>query len=488
VVTSQAARNYNALAYLVSWLEVSVISGVCECIALTVGVHYNSIHIEPLEETMPDGAAQETARIQQDGGFENWLKLAPAPPQRRTTLYDVFISYRSSDRGWAMALYDALKRAGWKPFLDQYELVPGASLETSLEEALQASASRVILWSSRTKNSEWCKKERQAMRSIKSAAPEFQFVFAKLDGEPLPLFAQGDLYVDFEDSPEGPRGVNLLRIMCGLEGVPLSAAAVKEAQRVDEATKGILLQIKAAIDGDNIERLLHIATSPDPGLTGTSGPLLEASRGLISMGKYEEALKVLAQADVYFSQSIVLKQLRGLALRRLGRYQDAIDVLSELKAAGHQDPETLGILAAAWYVRYNETGKTIDLRRSRELYRTAFQADPASYYTGLNAATKSLFLGETEEAERLTDAVRPLVQQAKDGKDFWAACTLGELHLLKRDVLSASQIYQNVIDCHPARVGDLAGTRAQAETIASLLGLTAEEKEKLLAPFELLSL
>ena len=437
---------------------------------------------------MPDGAAQETARIQQDGGFENWLKLAPAPPQRKANLYDVFISYRSSDRVWAMALYDELKLAGWKPFLDQYELVPGASLETSLEEALQSSASGVILWSSRTKNSEWCKRERQAMRSIKSAAPEFQFVFAKLDGEPLPLFPQSDLYVDFEDSPEGPRGVNLLRIMCGLRGVPLSAAAVQEAQKVDEATKRMLVEIKAAIDGDNIERLLHIAASADSGLTGASGPLLEASRGLISMGKYEEALKVLAHAEVYFPQSIVLKQLRGLALRRLGRYQDAIDVLSELKAAGHQDPETLGILAGAWYVRYHKTGKTIDLRRSRELYRTAFQADPTSYYTGLNTATKSLFLGETEEAERLTDAVLPLVQQAGDGKDFWAACSLGELYLLKRDISAASQIYQKVIDCHPARVGDLAVTRTQAEMIASFLALTVEEKERLLAPFRLLGL
>ena len=33
---------------------------------------------------------------------------------------------------------------------------------------------------------------------------------------------------------------------------------------------------------------------------------------------------------------------------RLKRYDDAIDVLSELKSAGHQDPETMGILGAAW--------------------------------------------------------------------------------------------------------------------------------------------
>lgn len=62
-----------------------------------------------------------------------------------------------------MALYDALKLAVWEPFLDQFELVPGANLQTSLEESLQASSSGVILWSSRTKDSDWCKRERDRL-------------------------------------------------------------------------------------------------------------------------------------------------------------------------------------------------------------------------------------------------------------------------------------------------------------------------------------
>ncbi len=32
-----------------------------------------------------------------------------------------------------MALFDALKSAGWKVFLDQFFLIPGANLEASLE-------------------------------------------------------------------------------------------------------------------------------------------------------------------------------------------------------------------------------------------------------------------------------------------------------------------------------------------------------------------
>jgi tetratricopeptide (TPR) repeat protein len=419
-----------------------------------------------------------------------WLQHAPKPPERGDNSYDVFISYRSSDRAWAMALYDALKLAGWEPFLDQYDLIPGSNLETSLTESLQASSSGVILWSSRTKDSEWCKRERQAMTTFKDSRRNsqrpFNYAFAKLDAEPLPLFAQADLYTEFEESPEGPRGVNFLKLMCGMRGVSLAPEAVVLAQKVDQDAQRILVAINGAIEAENPARLREIGTSEEPGILASPGPVLAAAQGLISMGKYEDALEVLKHAYAYFPKSIRVKQLEGLALRRLKRYQDAIDVLSELKAAGHQDPETMGILGAAWDGLYQESGKMLHLRRSRELYRTAFQADPKSYYTGINAATKSLFLGESQEAERLAAGVMPLVKHASDGNDFWAACTLGEVYLLQRDLDFAAAQYQKVVDKHPSKAGDLAGTRQQATRICNALKLSEEEAKKVLAPFELL--
>lgn len=416
---------------------------------------------------------------------QRWLQYAPTPPERGERKFDAFISYRSSDREWAMALYDALKLAGWEPFLDQFELVPGANLQASLEEALMASASGVILWSSRTRDSEWCRRERQAMMTLKDEGG-FEYLFAKLDEEKLPLFARADLYVGFEDSPEGPRGVNLLRLMCGMRGVDLDDDAVRLAEQVDQDAKRVMISIKGAVEAENPAKLLEIGTSSDPGVLASAAPVLAAADGLIGLGKCEEALTVLQHAEVHFPKSIRVKQLRGLALRRLKRFQEAIDVLSELKAAGHEDAETLGILAAAWDGRYQETQKPLDLRRSREMYRTAFQNDPTNYYTGINAASKSLFLGEPDEAARLATEVLPLVQSASDGKDLWASCTLGEVYLLQRNVDGAAKQYQKVIDTHAARAGDLRSTGQQAKRISEALGLSEEETKKVLAPFELL--
>ena len=58
---------------------------------------------------MPDGDLADFVRP--------WLEHAPKPPPRNGNSYDAFISYRSSDRAWAMALYDVLKLAGWESVL-----------------------------------------------------------------------------------------------------------------------------------------------------------------------------------------------------------------------------------------------------------------------------------------------------------------------------------------------------------------------------------
>jgi tetratricopeptide (TPR) repeat protein len=222
------------------------------------------------------------------------------------------------------------------------------------------------------------------------------------------------------------------------------------------------------------------------GVLASPGPVLTAAQGLIRLGRYDNALEVLKHALSLFPQSIRARQLEGLALRRLKKYQEAMDVLSELKAGGHQDPETLGILAAARDGLYQETGKMLHLRSSRELYRTAFQGDALDYYTGINAASKSLFLGESAEAERLASEVLPLVANATDGEDFWAGSTLGEVYLLQKKIDAAVTQYQKVIDKHPDSVGDLKGTGEQAQRICLALGLSPEESAKVLAPFKLL--
>ena len=71
------------------------------------------------------------------GGKSNgrdWTHLAPHPdPVQPGKKWHVFVSYRSTNRPWVLALYDILKGLGYKVFLDQFVLTAAAPLALSWE-------------------------------------------------------------------------------------------------------------------------------------------------------------------------------------------------------------------------------------------------------------------------------------------------------------------------------------------------------------------
>src|SRR5688572_32952713 len=73
-----------------------------------------------------------------------WIEhCAPPRPRPQGLEWDVFISYRSLDRVWAVALYDMLRQCGYNVFLDQFVLVAGQGLASQLARQLARSASGV---------------------------------------------------------------------------------------------------------------------------------------------------------------------------------------------------------------------------------------------------------------------------------------------------------------------------------------------------------
>src|SRR5438128_1245261 len=120
-----------------------------------------------------------------------WLEHCEPPrPRPDGITWDVFISYRSLDRTWAIALYDMLKQCKYEVFLDQYVLVPGSGLATQLGTNLSRSASGVLVWSKRTADSSWVEDELNTMISRKNGSKKdsnpFYFVVAALDREEPP--------------------------------------------------------------------------------------------------------------------------------------------------------------------------------------------------------------------------------------------------------------------------------------------------------------
>src|SRR6266545_4847764 len=179
--------------------------------------------------------------------LDEWLKLAPKPAERAAgQKWHVFLSYRSVERAWVLSLYDTLTQLGYETFLDQFVLDTASRLPRALEENLDASQAGIMIWSPRSEDSEWCKREYDGFVTKETGA--FRFVIARLGSVELPLWARSKLWVDFGDDREGPRGTGLLRLLYGLQGRPLPDEAVRLAVDIDEETRRSLARIRVATE------------------------------------------------------------------------------------------------------------------------------------------------------------------------------------------------------------------------------------------------
>jgi tetratricopeptide (TPR) repeat protein len=415
---------------------------------------------------------------------DQWLDLAPKPGELSPGKeWHVFLSYRSVNRPWVLALYDILNGLGYKIFLDQYVLTAAAPLAISLGDALDASMSAIMVWSGFYEDSEWCKQEFSKLETMQNAQQGFRYVIARIDESAITGLAATKLWIDFSKQREGPAGSGLLSVLYGLHNLPLVPAAVKLAAQVDEQMRDGLLNVKAAREAGDAAMLLALQETDDMAWTGSPMLLCAVAEGLIAMKMLSEAMQVLERAEQAFPKALRPKQLRGLALARSGQTLKAQLILGKLHAAGEIDPETLGILGRTWMDRYNQTGDKLFLLKSRDLYRTAFEASQNDYYTGINAASKSLLAGERETAAQLGARVQKIVGDKAVPGDYWKTATVAEAQLLQGNFEAAAKLYQAAVLSAPLDWGSHESTIGQAKLLLEALDAMAEQRALIEAAF-----
>lgn len=414
--------------------------------------------------------------------FDEWKSLIPKPRTLENhQQWNVFLSYRSVNRGWALDLYDVLRSFEHKVFLDQCVLSAGDLLIDKLEESLSSSQSGVLIWSNKSKDSSWVKKEYNVMERKADQDVAFRFVPLRLDNSGLPDFAANRIFLDFSSYPDGPNGGELLKLLHAIVNEPLSEHAVRVAHELDERYKKTLAKVKAATRNGNSERLFELFNLGGPEWRITTGLACKAADGLIKLNQVAKALELLEQVEKDFTKAIRPKQLRALALARRGLEGDlnsSQEILGELFELGERDPETLGIYGRTWMDRYRISGNKNHLRTSRNYYLQAFETAQDDYYTGINAATKSLFLEEpteTELANELADQVLEIVGDNPVPGDYWQTATSAEAFLIKRGLAKAAGLYRAAISIAPEEIGSHASTWKQAKKILDVLNASPEE-------------
>ena len=423
-----------------------------------------------------------------------WLEHCLKPRARPSGVdWDVFISYRSADRVWALALYDMLRQFGYDIFLDQYVLQAGEGVLSQLSSNLRRSASGVIVWSERSEDSVWVEREVSAMVELKDARARssnpFYFVAAKLDAQPLPTLLGGSLYIDFSAYPDGPTGSEIVRLTSGLQGASLNPPAVQRMAIFDEEVREEPAKLRALVAAGQFDEIRARALSDTPAYTSAATLIALAAQLLISGARVDDAMAVLDRGRARFPRSVRLRQLQGLALRRAGRNQEALVVLEELRAKGHNDPETLGILAAAVAASWKQSQNRDQLERARDLYDQAFQRSPSDTYSGINAASKSALFGDMDRAAELANRVLATLtsqREARGGEpssDYWERATEPEALFLQGRFAESLKLYHAARIAHQEEKGSIRSTWAQLELLLSLPFVPEEWRAKFRSEF-----
>jgi tetratricopeptide (TPR) repeat protein len=203
--------------------------------------------------------------------------------------------------------------------------------------------------------------------------------------------------------------------------------------------------------------------------------LRAAANALIDLGRPAYALSTIEKARKLNPDDVKCRQLEGIALGRLKRFEEAREALRSLTEEP-RDGETLGLLARTWkddWTRQWEahprhaTDAVVAARdtaailaRAAETYLDAFRSDPAAYYPGINALTLGrLWEYLTGRPSKLdlalvTAGVRWAVHCAiSRKKDYWALVTRAELAIAEGNRDSALDDYA---EAAAAAVGDRA--------------------------------
>jgi class 3 adenylate cyclase len=209
---------------------------------------------------------------------------------------------------------------------------------------------------------------------------------------------------------------------------------------------------------------------------GSSSPVIFRCLGerVLAQGEPLLAYDIVSAGLAIWSKDVRLRQLQGLALSRSGATERANAVLENLRGEKGAGEETLGMLArtykdlAATAARRKQRNDF--LKRAAETYTQAYEAT-GGYWTGINAATMNLLVGETERAQELARKVRDdCLEKIADpsGDQYWRLAALGEASLVLRDQSQAGEWYARAAETGKNRFGDLHSSRRNARLILQL--------------------
>jgi tetratricopeptide (TPR) repeat protein len=168
-----------------------------------------------------------------------------------------------------------------------------------------------------------------------------------------------------------------------------------------------------------------------------------------------------------------LRQIRALALARMGSPEKAREILKQLREEAHDDEETMGLLARTLKDLWIRSNDAVDLDHAFRAYEEAYRQSPERYWTGINAATLAFAKGDSPTASAIASAVRNICEEklasASGEEQYWLIGTIAEASLILSDYAEAERRYAEAAGIARNDLGDLASTWRNARILQRYL-------------------
>lgn len=183
------------------------------------------------------------------------------------------------------------------------------------------------------------------------------------------------------------------------------------------------------------------------------------------------------------------QKIKANSLTRVGKYEEAANIVYSLWVAGYRDSDTLAMLAAQYkrraiYGSGQETKLKIEVNlidrnlidRAKKLYLEAFRRNLDDFYPAINAAYLFKMFGAENTGAGGTKLAIYIKEAWKShaGENWWIDSTLAEAELLMDDYIFACDVMQRAIATHDPDVFELMSTKEQISIYAQIVQKEAE--------------
>ncbi len=147
--------------------------------------------------------------------------------------YDVFLSHSSKDKETVRAVAERLRADGLRVWLDEWELKPGDSIPSKIEDGLKRSRVLVLCMSANAFGSEWAQLESYTFRFRDPLNKDRRFIPLRLDDAPIDGSLAQFLYINWLPDERDNSYPKLLEA-CRPTAAPPAAGADGTSEQVAE--------------------------------------------------------------------------------------------------------------------------------------------------------------------------------------------------------------------------------------------------------------